>query len=681
LRNYSINHAAVLKTRDKFKLVASMPQCSPSGWSKSKFFLRVASVFVGGATLCAPALASLGEARLQSALGQQLRAQIPTVGLELDQLDPRCLRLFRPSSNAGVPVPQDIYLEFQDFGSSRRITARTRSAVQEPAIRFGVELTCGQSIKREYILLLDPQPVGDTTALPNPPIIEGAPIGEPPVVIGKPTSRDGTLSTTAGGGENRAARAAVRRRPAPVAQGSSDAPPRKAREAAAKLSIRGSADSLSRDLDLTAFASPRLRLSQALTLGGVGIVPGTDVDRAVMASKRARLLATPIESDLRPQLEVDLMIAQKRIAELQARIAAADPNAPASAAPTLAATEPAKVSAAMSAPLIEPPPAPVPQAPIVPKVVSREKQAASAGDTLPFIAAASAAGALLLGGALLWLRKKRREEDQERAYAAAAAAVGLSPDLHGDQAMGGFVDTRMRGMGSRGASRAGKSRGKPDLDSTVRNVVASMEANSGEEVGESQGGLTTVKVHGDNPLGPLDLTSDLFQPSFDTEKLGVSVVSAVTEEASVYVELNRVTEAVNVLRDHIDLERAYNRATPAPWLMLLDLYHRQDNRPDFEVLRTNFIKNFNGRIPEWGAFNELGNDKSLLEHEHIVERLVRYWSTPQCHQYIQKLLYDHRDNSRIGFSLMAYRELVLLDMIHSNAFPSEEDAQLVIPDA
>jgi hypothetical protein len=207
-----------------------------------------------------------------------------------------------------------------------------------------------------------------------------------------------------------------------------------------------------------------------------------------------------------------------------------------------------------------------------------------------------------------------------------------------------------------------------------------MEANSGEEVGESQGGLTTVKVHGDNPLGPLDLTSDLFQPSFDTEKLGVSVVSAVTEEASVYVELNRVTEAINVLRDHIDLERAYNRATPAPWLMLLDLYHREDNRPDFDVLRGNFIKNFNGRIPEWGAFNELGNDKSLLEHEHIVERLVRYWSTPQCHQYIQKLLYDHRDNSRIGFSLMAYRELVLLDMIHSNAFPSEEDTPVVIPD-
>jgi pilus assembly protein FimV len=670
----------VLKKKDKSKLVALMSQCSPSGWSKSPFFLRVATVFVATAGLCAPTFASLGEARLQSALGQQLRAQIPTVGLEIDQLEPRCLRLFRPSSNAGVPIPQDIFLEFQDFGSSRRVTARTRTAVQEPAIRFGVELTCGQSVKREYILLLDPQPVGDTTALPNPPIIEGAPIGEPPVVIGRPTSRNDVLSTDPSvGGENRPARAVVRRRPTPVAQGSIEPPPRKVREAAAKLSIRGSADSLTRDLDLTAFASPRLRLSQALTLGGIGVAPGSDVDRAVMASKRARLLSTPIESDLRPQLEVDLMIAQKRIAELQARIAAADPKAP-SATPSLPATEPAKVSAAMSAPLIEPPPAPTPQTPTVPKVVSREKQAASGSDTPLLIAAVSGLGALALGGALLWLRKKRREEEQERSYAAAAAAVGLSPDLSGDQAMGGFVDTR-RGMASRGASRAAKPRAKPDLDNTVRNVVASMESNSGEEVGPSQGGLTTVKVHGDNPLGPLDLTSDLFQPSFDTEKLGVSVVSAVTEEASVYVELNRVTEAINVLRDHIDLERAYNRATPAPWLMLLDLYHREDNRPDFEVLRTNFIKNFNGRIPEWGAFNELGNDKSLLEHEHIVERLVRYWSTPQCHQYIQKLLYDHRDNSRIGFSLMAYRELVLLDMVHSSAFPSEDIEHVVIPDA
>ncbi len=671
--------------RDKSKLVALMSQFSHSGWSKSGLFLRVTAFIVGAAGLCAPAFASLGEARLQSALGQPLRAQIPTIGLELDQLEPRCLRLFRPSANAGVPVPQDIYLEFQDFGSSRRVTARTRTAVQEPAIRFGVELTCGQSVKREYILLLDPQPVGDTAALPNPPIIEGAPIGEPPVVIGRPTGRnDGFGAEGAAPSEGRPVRPAARRRPAPMAQGSSEAAPRKAREAAAKLSIRGSADSLTRDLDLTAFASPRLRLSQSLTLGGVALAAGNDVERAVVASKRARLLATPIESDLRPQLEVDLMIAQKRIGELQARLAAADPSAAVPPTSLGTSAEPLKVPAAMTAPLVEPAPAPVvvPQTPTAPKVLTREKQASASSDALPIVAALSALGALLLGGALLWLRKKRQQEDQERAYAAAAAAVGLSPDLQGDQAMGGFVDTHMRGMGSRGSSRLGKkARGTPDVDSTVRNVIASMSNDTGEEVRPSESGLTTVKVHGENGLGPLDLTSDLFQPNFDTDELGVSVVSAVTEEASVYVELNRIPEAINVLRDHIDLERAYNRATPAPWLMLLDLYHREDNRSDFDTLRNNFMKNFNGRIPEWGVFNELGNDKSLLEHEHIVERLVRYWSTPKCHQYIQKLLYDHRDNSRIGFSLMAYRELVLLDMIHSGAFPSEEDAPIVIPDA
>jgi hypothetical protein len=696
----------VLQTREKTKLAVLMPQTAHPGWRNFTRALRVMAFGMVAAIGCAPTWASLGEARLQTSLGQPLRALIPTSGLSLDELEPRCMRLFRPVSNDGVPVPQDIYLEFQDFGTSRRVTARTRTSVQEPAIRFGIELSCGQSVKREYILLLDPLPVADTASLANPPVIEGAPIGEAPVIVSRPTRRPPAQTANNSGFADDIPpppprRKVAKRKPVPaLTQGSVEIPAAKnsTRDTNARLSIRGGAEGLSRDLDLSALASPRLRFAQSLSSAGLSTAPITDVDRAVMSAKRARLLNTPIDTDLRPQLEVDLMIAQKRIGELQARLAAADPKAAAAVSAVVAGvtapteTTPTtdaapKVSASMTAPLPEVAAAPEPQKPIPPKVVSREKQPVGgdlSSQLLSWIWVPALLALLGAGGAWAWLGKKRRQEDQDRAYAAAAAAVGLSPDIGNDQAMGGFVDTRMRSMGSltrpKGSGANVSSSNKGDGD-TVRKVVSSMSGTSAEVRGSPLDGLTTIKVHGGREPGALDLTSDLFQPNFDTDKLGVSMVSAVTEEASVYVELGRVPEAIGVLKDHIDLERAYNRATPAPWLMLLDLYHREDNRAEFDRLRSDFIKNFNGRIPEWGAFDQIASDKSLLEHDHIVERLVRYWASPKCHQYIQKLLYDHRDNSRIGFSLTAYRELVLLDSIHLNAFPSDdEEKPIVFPD-
>jgi hypothetical protein len=244
--------------------------------------------------------------------------------------------------------------------------------------------------------------------------------------------------------------------------------------------------------------------------------------------------------------------------------------------------------------------------------------------------------------------------------------------------VGEFVNTTMGAVDTIVKSAPAPVSAKAVGTDSVRTLKRSDQRLDPSAVSATPIGLTTIK--GPTASGPMDLSAELFQPNFDTAQLGVSMVSAVTEEASVYVELGRVEEAIAVLKDHIELERAYNRATPAPWLMLLELYHRTDNRVDFEKMRADFMTNFNGRIPEWGAFDDVGHDKLLLEYEHIIDRLTRYWATPNCHQYIQKLLYDHRDNSRIGFSLTAYRELVMLDSIHNAAFPPSENVGVTIPD-
>jgi hypothetical protein len=653
----------------------------------------VAALLLG---LSPAANAVLGEARLQSGLGQPLRAFVPTTGVTAEDLEARCFRVFRPAASEGIPFPNDIRLDIEEISGAKRLFVRTRGAVQEPVVRFGVEWTCGASVKREYTLLIDPLPVAEASAAPALPPIVSAPL-----------SSGSTSGTGRVGGENvtvyrdpvppRAPQPVTPRAPR-MAEGTAAATPRVRAAAQARLAIRGGVEGLSRDLDLAVLTSPTLKMSTLLTLGGVGAAPLSEVDRAVMASRRERLLRTPIESDLRPQLEVDLMIAQKRIAELQARINAADPKGltlPSTgtlSAPTAvagaSATDQQKPQAvqlpvaiaqpqAPAAPTATTEPVKAPVASAAVKSPSRE-QSPEGGSVISRLMqwlwipalAAVAAGVW----SLLWLKRKRAQESQERAYAAAAAAVGLSPSLDAGQERGDEVNTRTRALDS---LLNPTSRTNPDSVRTVKPVRAEAGGSAAPRRVETPIGMTTIK--GASSLGPMDLSAELFQPNFDTAELGVSMVSAVTEEASVYVELGRVEEAIAVLKDHIELERAYARATPAPWLMLLDLYHRADNRPDFEALRSDFMKNFNGRVPEWGAFQDLNSEKSLIEHDHIVERLIKYWSTPKCHQYIQKLLYDHRDNSRIGFSLTAYRELVMLDSIHNSAFPPIEQVAMEMP--
>ncbi len=656
------------------------------------------------------AVANLGEARLESGIGQALRVQVPTVGVAAEDLESRCFRLFRPSSGDGIPFPNDARIDFEETGNVRKLLVRSKTAIQEPVIKFGVEWMCGSSIRRDYTLLLDPVALADPMPIAAPLVMQATPIAPPAAIqnIAPARTARGSVLVDLDGNPVARPRAVRKAKPADGNLPMAVVIPRM-RESGARLAIRSGVDGLARDLDLTALAAPRLRLSSSLTMGGTGAT-ASDVDRAVIANMRNRLLSAPIESDLRPQLEVELMIAQKRIGELQARLNAADPSGKATvstvgaapggvglpsvsgtaggssasmspiASPTVATASAASGTAASATPA-QPSALPAtPNAAAAKAAISREKNPTDGSIWNQVLRWAWAPAGLLvavLGGAFYWLSRKRKQESQERAYAAAAAAVGLSPDLV-DQAAGGFVDTRMRAMGSiiKGATK-GRGPQSSGALATIRNDKA--PDTLPQRRYEPGDGMTTIKAPSGHPSA-MDLSAELFQPNFDPDKLGVSMVSAITEEASVYVELGRPEEAIAVLKDHIDLERAYSRSTPAPWLMLLDLHHRADDRPAFEALRAEFMNNFNGRIPEWGAFDDINADKSLMEHEHIVERLVRYWSTPKCHEYITKLLYDHRDNSRIGFSLTAYRELVLLDTVHSAAFPPIEQVGVTIPD-
>jgi hypothetical protein len=67
--------------------------------------------------------------------------------------------------------------------------------------------------------------------------------------------------------------------------------------------------------------------------------------------------------------------------------------------------------------------------------------------------------------------------------------------------------------------------------------------------------------------------------------------------------------------------------------------------------------------------DNLGKDKLFIEtaYPHVVKNLVLRWGTPEFDDYIQTLIVTDRDN-RQGFAFEAIRELLALDIAHSQSF-------------
>ena len=142
------------------------------------------------------------------------------------------------------------------------------------------------------------------------------------------------------------------------------------------------------------------------------------------------------------------------------------------------------------------------------------------------------------------------------------------------------------------------------------------------------------------------------------QAVAVSELSQVTEEARVYLALDRPDRAMHVLREHITEQP---RSMPAAWLMLLDLYRRHGKEKEFRQLAEEFHLHFNAQTPLWDHF--AGNDDAdagLEAFPHVVAQVVELWGSADCRSYLERLLYDNRQGRRMGFSLTAYDDILSL---------------------
>lgn len=142
--------------------------------------------------------------------------------------------------------------------------------------------------------------------------------------------------------------------------------------------------------------------------------------------------------------------------------------------------------------------------------------------------------------------------------------------------------------------------------------------------------------------------------------LAVEEISDVMQEAEFWISLHDGQRAIEVLEPYATPDHP---ASPLPWLYLFDLYAELGQRTKYEILHERFLQVFNSQIPTWDE-HIAGGISSVtggIEYvPHVLDKICAYWQTEQIVPYLESLLLDDRDGTRSGFDLIVYREIMFL---------------------
>ena len=594
---------------------------------------------------------------------------IPLLGTTGDSLEARCFRVVTPLRNDGLTVIAQARVELQTTSNPPLLIVRSNRSVDDPAVRLSIEAGCDSPIRRDYTLLLDPPPLQASETL------RAAPVLSPPLSAGKSVNANETVApplSVANAADrvvNRAERRERARAKAIVAKANARASSPDRQRTTPKSSANfdkslridptpaslqpdqlrvqdgsGAGGPLVADASLAALAVPRLKIASDLpsfepTPPGSARVTD-ELQAAIAGERRARLLSTPIEEDLSPRLEADLVVAKRRLAELQAQLNAAGLTAKddAAGASTSATAGTAAVAKAGNGP-------------------------ATTASSWSWREWLWIPGVLLVLGLIGFLWRQRSSQSKAVTFSTATVTADAPTLLDQDV----FEPTRPAYTLSAAADDVSEA---PSV-----NVSPATALTSPPKTAAAPQSPTTAR-DSVNPLLRVPsavnaereasdrLNNPLFQLRDTTRHVDVSELSQVTDEAQVYVDLGRSDQAIDILRDHIESQTS-ERDSPAAWLMIFDLYRRTNNRAGYDELAPKFRTHFNGRMPDWDNYgHELALDDGLEAFPHLVAVLQRDWGTPEARKFLEELLYDNRGGSRLGFSLAAYRDILLLLQVH-----------------
>ena len=587
--------------------------------------------------------AALGEVAALSALGERFRAEIRLMGDGTAQAS--CFRVVAPANGAaGIPAVAGGRVSIVGRGANARLVVRDDRTVHDPVLQLALENVCETRLRREYTLLMP-----FTAANPVSAPVSAAPARKPAATRSAPPAQRSAAPRPA---KPRAHKTAVRTWSTAAGESLAslgealypDDPAARERfsEATAAANPRLFPNPGTHDRPLpagTRVVIPNLRQATATPADKAATPPVARAavaalaahdngDRVVVdksfAPTPATSPTTQSASDSRGALagddrgatllsrerELSAAIDRSIVAEMEllARIKELEElqaGLEARLRSTLAATPQTAAAQAGITPAVAA--APVPAA-------SPEVQAASASPANDiYLFAGLGVAALLLAALLL----RRRRDDHP---------VG---DSRRPSASAGMAQPTLRAPERTTTAAAIRNTPLADevIDTTTDHRAAASRANM-----QAPGDATVVEEH-----------------------------KSAVELADIMISFGRVQGAAETLAEFI---RGNPREAVTPWLKLLEVYRSAGLRTEFDTIAGELNKTFNVTAVNWDNYQTLRAARTSLEDlPHIAETLQKSWRTTACQRYLQQLLRDNRDGTRVGFPFTVIDEILTLSAI------------------
>ncbi len=628
----------------------------------------------------------LGDLRVQSNLGQPLRASIPILGEQAEALLQVCVKARVLNLDGALISPLRVSLGHE--AGLPALLLSSHLSIDEPALTVQLEVTCENQISRNYPVLLDPL---ESTSPARTPTATGS-------------------SSTSASSSSAAAAAAA-------AASSSSSPSRVSSKSLSKSSSSSSRHVASSDAGagltrrLSRESKRRARnvlkleasdLNGALLLGPQtnSAHTGTSDDRRLplQLSRRLRNDTTPVASaaqeafsdTVRQQqnqavfLELgrtELKLMQKQILAMEAELAQLKQNehSAATAAAEPATLAEAAVSAAPAAAL----PVTNTHGPVSNRVDNRTQQWLLG---LAVLLLVCLLGIVLLLWRLLQLRSAQARlsltgetNTPQSAIGHVEPSLGLVADSVGNEPIPEANVSITAPTKAPAANGKGKSARKevfrphdtvvaPALEAVGPVVApdadeASFDFALAEQIQAEQG--KPVKLEKNAQPDTANATPLLpplhFRNSIDyatsTEMPKVEELNDVMYEAEFWISLNKIDSAIRLLEQYTISDQG---SSPLPWLLLFDLYHQTEQNEQYISLQRQFQRFFNGKIPDWEDYDNAQQSIGLEAMGSLMARVEMLWQTDEMIPFLESLLLDDRDGAREGFELGVYRDILFL---------------------
>jgi pilus assembly protein FimV len=150
------------------------------------------------------------------------------------------------------------------------------------------------------------------------------------------------------------------------------------------------------------------------------------------------------------------------------------------------------------------------------------------------------------------------------------------------------------------------------------------------------------------------------------------------QQADFFIALGHDDAAIDLLMAHM---RSTGGGSPLPFLKLLEIHRRRDQREAYERTRIRFNQRFNSVAPEWQADPKAG--RTLDDYPMALGRIQRAWPSPlDAMAEIEALLFRRGSEAEL-FDLPAYQEVLFLFQVARDLHQAEdagaEDVDVLLP--